>query len=80
MWRRIDWLTFTDFSEEAAYSIFLVDDNNIQSSLWESQISRGLLFEVTVEDPEGGGSTFVRNIGKYLPDFAAPHSSRHNSL
>jgi hypothetical protein len=61
--------TFTDVSEEHTAVIFsykrkLNNQQDVSASL-------ALLF-----DPENGGSTYFRNVGKLLPDYIALSTAR----
>jgi hypothetical protein len=80
IWRRVVWKTSTNVKEELSASIFWVEEYAQQANKQAATFCLlpvcllGLLF-----DPEDGGSTFHRNVGKRLPDYLGSHSRRHNS-
>jgi hypothetical protein len=71
---------FADVSEERAASTFKAEELAKQQQ--EPGFSYSLLLTVyflsLLFDPEDGGSTFFRKVGK-LPDYTASHPSRYYS-
>jgi hypothetical protein len=46
---------------------------------WGYVTHMGDAYFMFYSDPEDGGSTFLRNVGRLLPDYTALYSRRENS-
>jgi hypothetical protein len=65
MWRRVFWQHFTEVSETYAVSISECKEQGKQAA---NLVPCWLLL-----NPEDGDNTFLRNVGKLLPNYAESH-------